>query len=186
MDGILYVYNHSTAFQDLLEIKNIGQGSRKPEKGFPRNISDFDTEIFPPFDDEDNGDAPEIPPPYEEDEPELPQEIPPFKKDDPQVPENIPPFKEDEPLTPEEAPPFKEEEKHMPYKSNVDLPDSVKNALPQHAQDIYREAYNHAWQEYKDPDRRAGSTSREETSHKVAWSAVKNKYVKKGDQWVEK
>ncbi|MFV9857184.1 ChaB family protein [Rickettsia sibirica] len=31
----------------------------------------------------------------------------------------------------------------MPYKNNNDLPDSVKNHLPNHAKDIYREAFNH-------------------------------------------
>ncbi|WP_408005875.1 ChaB family protein [Rickettsia hoogstraalii] len=30
----------------------------------------------------------------------------------------------------------------MPYKNNNDLPDSVKNHLPSHAKDIYREAFN--------------------------------------------
>lgn len=72
----------------------------------------------------------------------------------------------------------------MPYKSNKDLPESVKNHLPEHAQDIYREAYNHAWQEYKNPEKRRGDESREEISHKVAWSAVKEKYTKHGDKWV--
>jgi len=33
----------------------------------------------------------------------------------------------------------------MPYPSNSDLPESVQNVLPKHAQDIYREAYNSAW-----------------------------------------
>lgn len=74
----------------------------------------------------------------------------------------------------------------MPYKSNKDLPDSVKNHLPEHAQDIYREAYNNSWNQYKNPEKRRGNESREEVSHKVAWSAVKEKYAKKGDKWVSK
>ena len=36
----------------------------------------------------------------------------------------------------------------MPYASNEDLPPSVRNHLPDHAQDIYREAFNSAWQHY--------------------------------------
>ena len=40
--------------------------------------------------------------------------------------------------------------------------------LPEHARDIYREAFNSAWDEYKDPDGRRGDASREETAHKVA------------------
>lgn len=66
----------------------------------------------------------------------------------------------------------------MPYKSNSDLPDSVKDHLPSHAQEIYRTAFNHAWDEYKDPDKRRGNESHEEVAHKVAWSAVKDKYEK--------
>lgn len=74
----------------------------------------------------------------------------------------------------------------MPYKSLSDLPDNVKNNLPKHAQEIYRAAFNSAWNEYKDSDKRQGDTPREETAHKVAWAAVKKKYEKKGDQWSEK
>lgn len=68
----------------------------------------------------------------------------------------------------------------MPYSSVSDLPDSVRDNLPKHAQDIYKEAFNSAWKDYKDPDDRRGDASREEVAHKVAWSAVKKKY-KKGD-----
>ncbi len=69
----------------------------------------------------------------------------------------------------------------MPYHSLRDLPDSVRDHLPKHAQEIYKEAFNHAFEEYRDPaDRRAG-TDREETAHKVAWSAVKQKYAKGSD-----
>lgn len=74
----------------------------------------------------------------------------------------------------------------MPYNSNKDLPDRVKNNLPEHAQDIYREAYNNAAKQYKEPEKRRGAESQEEVAHKVAWAAVKQKYIKKGDEWVEK
>ena len=33
----------------------------------------------------------------------------------------------------------------MPYASNADLPPSVRRNLPDHAQDIFREAFNHAF-----------------------------------------
>ena len=74
----------------------------------------------------------------------------------------------------------------MPYERNQDLPDAVRNKLPQHGQEIYRKAYNSAWDEYKDPkDRRGGrADDREEVAHKVAWAAVKNAYHKEGDEWV--
>lgn len=72
----------------------------------------------------------------------------------------------------------------MPYKSTSDLPDSVRDNLPGHAQDIFKEAFNSAWDEYADPDKRHGDESREEVSFKVAWSAVKNEYEKgDDDKW---
>ncbi len=75
----------------------------------------------------------------------------------------------------------------MPYESNDELPDQVKDNLPKHAQEIYKEAYNNAWDEYKDPKDRQGDASREEVSHKVAWAAVKNKYEKNDNgDWVKK
>lgn len=72
----------------------------------------------------------------------------------------------------------------MPYKSTNELPDSVKHVLPAHAQDIYKEAFNSAYEEYKDPDDRRDEASREEVAHRVAWSAVKKKYEKgDNDRW---
>jgi cation transport regulator len=66
----------------------------------------------------------------------------------------------------------------MPYKTNTDLPESVRNVLPEHAQDIYREAFNSAWDHYDTPEERRKDRSREETAHAVAWTAVKNTYEK--------
>lgn len=75
----------------------------------------------------------------------------------------------------------------MPYDSVQDLPESVKEHLPRHAQEIYQEAYNHAWEEYRDPGERRGHDSREATAHKVAWSAVEKKYKKdESGRWREK
>lgn len=74
----------------------------------------------------------------------------------------------------------------MPYRTNNDLPESVSNHLPQHAQDIYREAFNHAWEQYKEPAKRRKGGSREEVAHRVAWSAIKSKYEKHGDRWEAK
>lgn len=68
----------------------------------------------------------------------------------------------------------------MPYDRIDQLPDSVRNNLPKEAQEIYKEAFNNAWKEYSD------QKDREATAHKVAWSAVKNKYEKQGDRWVKK
>lgn len=74
----------------------------------------------------------------------------------------------------------------MPYQSVSSLPKSVKDNLPAHAQEIYKEAFNSAYKEYKDPKDRRGDASREETAHKVAWSAVEKSYKKKDDKWVKK
>ncbi|WP_440946882.1 ChaB family protein [Methanosarcina sp. T3] len=75
----------------------------------------------------------------------------------------------------------------MPYQNNSELPETVKENLPEHAQEIYRKAFNSAWEEYKDPSERRGGASREETAHKVAWNAVKKEYEKdSGGNWVEK
>jgi cation transport regulator len=66
----------------------------------------------------------------------------------------------------------------MPYKKNSELPKGVKDNLTKHAQDIYREAYNSAWDQYDRPEERRGDASREETAHRVAWAAVKKQYKK--------
>jgi cation transport regulator len=75
----------------------------------------------------------------------------------------------------------------MPYIHNTDLPKGVKNNLPPHAQDIYRNAFNHAWEQYRLPEkRRYPNESREKVAHKVAWSAVEKKYIKNSDGiWIE-
>jgi len=62
----------------------------------------------------------------------------------------------------------------VPYASNEDLPPSVRNHLPEAAQDIYRAAFNSAWEHYAD----------EATPHRIAWAAVKRRYHKLGDDWV--
>lgn len=66
----------------------------------------------------------------------------------------------------------------MPYASNFDLPPSVRDHLPEHAQDIYRAAFNHAY------DAHAGDPDREAIAHRIAWAAVKRSYVKAGDRWL--
>lgn len=75
----------------------------------------------------------------------------------------------------------------MPYKNVKELPDSVKDNVPKHAQEIYMEAFNSAWEQYDEPEERRGGASREETAHKVAWSAVKKQYEKGDDgKWRRK
>ena len=49
----------------------------------------------------------------------------------------------------------------MPYQTNADLPESVKRHLPDHAQDIYRAAFNHAYADH------AGELQGEERAHRM-------------------
>ncbi len=75
----------------------------------------------------------------------------------------------------------------MPYKSKSELPDNVQNVLPAHAQDIYKEAFNSARDQYKDKEDRRDDASREETAHKVASGRRKNDYEKgDDDKWHKK
>ncbi|WP_018116518.1 ChaB family protein [Rhizobium sp. IBUN] len=68
----------------------------------------------------------------------------------------------------------------MPYATNSDLPTSVQHALPLHAQDIYREAFNHAFKAH------LGDPRQEEAAHRIAWAAVKRSYVKIHGAWVKR
>ena len=74
----------------------------------------------------------------------------------------------------------------MPYDDLKDLPTSVRDALPKHAQEIYLAAFNNAWDQYGDANKREGEASQEEVAHKVAWAAVKQTYTKAGGQWKRK
>ncbi|MBK9749599.1 MAG: ChaB family protein [Chloroflexi bacterium] len=73
----------------------------------------------------------------------------------------------------------------MPYRTINDLPDSVRDNVPEHAQEIYLAAFNSAWEQYDQPSERRGDDTREETAHRVAWAAVKRKYQKdeKSGKW---
>lgn len=73
----------------------------------------------------------------------------------------------------------------MPYDKKSELPENVTESLPKHAQDIYLKTFNDAYDRYKDPNERRGDVGREETAHKVAWTAVKQKYHKENGEWVE-
>jgi cation transport regulator len=66
----------------------------------------------------------------------------------------------------------------MPYASIDDLPAPVRGSLPEHAQEIFVEAFNHAFAE-----NHAGG---EVTAFKIAWGAVKKSYHKKDGRWIRK
>ena len=68
----------------------------------------------------------------------------------------------------------------MPYSTNSDLPTSIQQRLPAHAQDIYRAAFNHAFADH------VGDPRQEEAAHRIAWAAVKRSYAKTRATWVKR
>ena len=66
----------------------------------------------------------------------------------------------------------------MPYATNEELPPALRAHLPEHAQDIYREAFNHAWEHYPGTD--------EGRIHRIAWAAVKRVYERIAGQWTRR
>jgi len=62
----------------------------------------------------------------------------------------------------------------MPYPTNAALPSSVKDNLPEHAQSIYREAFNSGLEQ----------THSETRAAKIGWAAVTRSYKKRGGRWV--
>lgn len=68
----------------------------------------------------------------------------------------------------------------MPYKTTTQLPDGVKNNLPKHAQEIYKSTFNSALKQHN------SEADSENTAHKIAWAAVKQKYVKREGGWSKK
>lgn len=67
----------------------------------------------------------------------------------------------------------------MPYDKISDLPEDIREHLPKHAQEIFRAAFNSAYDEYNHDESRA---------FRVAWAAVKDKYQKdeKTGDWKSK
>ena len=75
----------------------------------------------------------------------------------------------------------------MPYRSKTRTPRQRSACTACPCAEIYKEAFNSAWDQYKDKDERRDDASREETAHKVAWAAVKNSYEKgDDDKWHKK
>ena len=55
----------------------------------------------------------------------------------------------------------------MLYDNCAQLPKSVKDNLPKHAQNIYKEAFNSVWDTYKQAKDRHSDDDRETVAHKV-------------------
>ncbi len=57
----------------------------------------------------------------------------------------------------------------MAYETLNELPAPVRHVLPKHAQEIFLESFNSAWENYDHSEERA---------FRVAWAAVKRVYEK--------
>ena len=68
----------------------------------------------------------------------------------------------------------------MPYRSTADLPPAIREHPPIHAQELFLADFNNAFEEY------AGRADAEAIALRVAWAAVKRKYRKIGDEWIER
>ena len=63
------------------------------------------------------------------------------------------------------------------YASNIDLPETVRFVLPEHAKSTFREMFNYALTQSMD----------EEKAIRVAWAAVSRRYVRRPDgNWVQR
>ena len=60
----------------------------------------------------------------------------------------------------------------MPYANTAELPEPIRKALPKHAQEIFRAAFNNAYERY--------GPKNEARAFRIAWAAVKKSYRKRG------
>ena len=63
----------------------------------------------------------------------------------------------------------------MPYKSIKELPAKIRKILPKKAQEVFMKVFNASYNKYG-----------ESTAFKIAWAAVKKKFVKRDGKWVLK
>jgi cation transport regulator len=59
----------------------------------------------------------------------------------------------------------------MPYATIADLPARIRKNLPRRAQDIFRAAFNTAYERY--------GPANEARAFRIAWAAVKRNYVQR-------
>ena len=72
----------------------------------------------------------------------------------------------------------------MRYETKKDLPRILRDVLPDHAQDLYLEAYQQAWDSYEDEE--GGDLGRSGVAHQRGMSAVEIDYEKVGSTWHRK
>ena len=71
----------------------------------------------------------------------------------------------------------------MEYETKSDLPETLREVLPDNAQEIFLQAYQEAWADYEEGER--GEMSRSTVANQHAWAALKNQYIqdKKSGTW---
>jgi cation transport regulator len=62
----------------------------------------------------------------------------------------------------------------MRYENKSELPPTIRDILPEHAQDLYLQAYQKAWDEYEEGQ---GYLSRDTMAHQQGYTAVRHEYV---------
>ncbi len=71
----------------------------------------------------------------------------------------------------------------MPYQTIQDLPEALRTHLPDSAQEIFRRAYNGAWDSYVEGGgSRPANRSRQDVAHKAAWLEVRRKFLSRDGQ----
>jgi cation transport regulator len=69
----------------------------------------------------------------------------------------------------------------MQFETIKQLPATIRDTLPKEAQEIYRKAYNEAWEKF-DQDAGVG-LDQQGLAHQQAWGAVNQEYVLDLDEW---
>ena len=64
----------------------------------------------------------------------------------------------------------------MTYKNISDLPDTLRQSLPEEAQEIYIAAYNKSWENYEEAVE-PGEQDRAAVAHRDGWAAVNHEFV---------
>jgi cation transport regulator len=62
----------------------------------------------------------------------------------------------------------------MRYENKSELPPTIRDILPEHAQELYLQAYQKAWDEYEEGQ---GYLSRDTMAHQQGYTAVQHEYV---------
>ena len=62
----------------------------------------------------------------------------------------------------------------MGYESKSDLPPTIRDVLPEHAQELYLQAHQKGWDEYEEGQ---GYLSRDGVAHQRGWTAVQLEYI---------